>query len=159
MGWVEDQLDFLDTDESIWWQSLDINLLAPMRFCRAVLPYMVKQQQGSIVNIASIAGRQPRPMAITYSAAKAGVIAITRSLAVAMTSHNIRVNSVSPGTIDTPQTRGADPKHLGPILAPVTLGRMCRVEDVAAAVLFMASDEVPYIVGQSLNVDGGNCML
>ncbi len=159
IGWVEDQLDFLDTNESMWLNSLDINLLVPMRFCREVLPYMVKQQQGSIVNIASIAGRQPRPLAITYSAAKAGVIAMTRSLAVAMAPHNIRVNSVSPGTIDTPQTRGADPKHLGPILAPVTLGRMGWPEDIAAAVMFIASDEAPYIVGQSLNVDGGNCML
>ena len=158
IGWVE-IVPFLETDEAIWRKSLDLNLLIPLRFCREVLPYMVKQQYGRIVNIASIAARQPRPMAVAYSAAKAGVIAMTRSLAVAMAPYNIRVNSVSPGTIATAQTKGSDPKHLDPILKPVTLGRLGEPEEVAVAVLFMASDEASYIVGQGLNVDGGNSML
>jgi len=83
IGWNE-AIPFLETDEALWRWSIDINLLVPLRFCHAVLPHMVKQKYGRVVNIASIAGRQPRPHAVAYSAAKAGVIAITRSLAVAM---------------------------------------------------------------------------
>ena len=158
IGWNE-CISFLETDEALWRTSLDINLLIPMRFCRAVLPYMVKQQYGRVVNIASIAGRQPRPMAVTYSAAKAGVIAITRSLAVAMAPHNIRVNCIAPALIETELLRQNTPELLGPILNQTTLGRYCKPEEIAEAVLFFASDEASYIVGQSLHVDGGNCML
>ena len=158
IGWNE-CISFLETDEALWRTSLDINLLIPMRFCRAVLPYMVKQQYGRVVNIASIAGRQPRPMAVTYSAAKAGVIAITRSLAVAMAPHNIRVNCIAPALIETELLRQNTPELLGPILKQTTLGRYCKPEEIAEAVLFFASDEASYIVGQSLHVDGGNCML
>ena len=158
IGWNE-CISFLETDEALWRTSLDINLLIPMRFCRAVLPYMVKQQYGRVVNIASIAGRQPRPMAVTYSAAKAGVISITRSLAVAMAPHNIRVNCIAPALIETELLRQNTPELLGPILNQTTLGRYCKPEEIAEAVLFFASDEASYIVGQSLHVDGGNCML
>ena len=158
IGWNE-CISFLETDEALWRTSLDINLLIPMRFCRAVLPYMVKQQYGRVVNIASIAGRQPRPMAVTYSAAKAGVISITRSLAVAMAPHNIRVNCIAPALIETELLRQNTPDLLGPILKQTTLGRYCKPEEIAEAVLFFASDEASYIVGQSLHVDGGNCML
>ena len=76
-----------------------------------------------------------------------------------MAPDNIRVNSVSPCTIDTGLLKQEDPRHLEPILKQVTLGRLSQPEEVAAAVLFLASDDVSYIVGQSLRVDGGNCML
>lgn len=159
IGWNE-SIPFLESDEALWCKSLDINLLVPMRLCHAVLPHMIKQKSGRVVNISSIAGRQPRPYALAYSAAKAGVIAITRSLAVAMAPYNIRVNSVAPAIIDTQLLREqAPPEHLGPIMKQSTLGRLGQPEEVAAAVLFMASDEASYIVGQTLNADGGNCML
>ena len=159
IGWNE-SIPFLESDEALWYKSLDINLLVPMRLCHAVLPNMIKQKSGRVVNISSIAGRQPRPYALAYSAAKAGVIAITRSLAVAMAPYNIRVNSVAPAIIDTQLLREqAPPEHLGPILKQSTLGRLGQPEEVAAAVLFMASDEASYIIGQTLNADGGNCML
>jgi NAD(P)-dependent dehydrogenase (short-subunit alcohol dehydrogenase family) len=159
IGWNE-SIPFLESDEALWYKSLDINLLVPMRLCHAVLPHMIKQKSGRVVNISSIAGRQPRPYALAYSAAKAGVIAITRSLAVAMAPYNVRVNSVAPAIIDTQLLREqAPPEHLGPIMKQSTLGRLGQPEEVAAAVLFMASDEASYIVGQTLNADGGNCML
>ena len=159
IGWNE-SVPFLDTDEALWYKSLEINLVVPLRFCHTVLPHMVKQKSGRVVNIASIAGRQPRPRALVYSAAKAGVIAITRSLAVAMAPHNIRVNCVAPAIVDTQLLKEqAPPEHLGPILQQSTLGRVGQPEEIAAAVLFMASDEASYILGQTLNADGGNCML
>ena len=159
IGWNE-SIPFLETDEELWYKSLEINLLVPIRFCHTVLPHMVKQKSGRVVNIASIAGRQPRPYALVYSAAKAGVIAITRSLAVAMAPHNIRINCVAPAIVDTQLLREqAPPEHLGPILKQSALGRLGQSEEIAAAVLFMASDEASYILGQTLNADGGNCML
>jgi len=150
---------FLETDEALWRKILDINLLVPFRFCRVVLPYMVNQRFGRIVNIASIAGRQPRPLAVDYSAAKAGVIAMTRSLAVAMAPYNIRINSVCPGVTDAGLSKRVDPKHFGPILKSTAIGRVAKAEEVTAAVLFLASDEASYILGQSIHVDGGSCML
>ena len=120
---------------------------------------MVKQKYGRVVNIASIAARQPRPMAVAYSAAKAGVVAMTRSLAVAMAPYNIRVNCIAPALIETELLRQNTPELIGPILKQTALGRYCQPEEIAAAVLFFASDEASYIVGQSLHVDGGNCML
>ena len=96
---------------------------------------------------------------MAYSAAKAGVISITRSLAVAMAPYNIRVNCVAPAMIETDLLKQSAPEHIEPILKQTTLRRLCQPEEVAAAVLFLASDEASYIVGQSLHVDGGNCML
>ena len=150
---------FLESDEEIWRKTFDLNLLVPFRFCRVVLPYMVKQQYGRIVNIASIAGRQPRPLAVDYSAAKAGVIAITRSLAVAMAPYNIRINCVCPGITDTDLSKRVDPRHLEPIAKATAIGRIAKPEEITAAVMFLASDEASYVLGQSISVDGGNCML
>ena len=112
-----------------------------------------------IVNIASTAGRQPRPFGLAYGAAKAGVISVTRSLAVAMAPHNIRVNCVVPGTIDTEALKKLLPETVKDSLRRVALGRLGQPEEVARAVLFLASDDASYITGQSLGVDGGNEML
>ena len=156
-------IPFLETDEAHWHRMLGINLIVPLRFCHLVLPYMLKQQYGRIVNISSIAGRQPRPEGVIYSAAKAGVISMTRSLAVAMAPHNIRVNCVSPGTIETAlarQLRHDRPEYVEDLMTKkVALGRFGQPEEVAAVVLFLASDESSYMVGQSVSVDGGNNML
>ena len=158
LGWSE-SVPFLESDEALWRKVLDLNLMSTLLCCHAVLPYMMKQQYGRIVNIASIAGRQPRPMAVAYGAAKAGVISVTKSLAVAMAPYNIRVNCVAPGPMDTDLIRQLRPEHAEAILRRVTLGRWGQPEEVANAVLFLASDEAMYIVGQTLTVDGGNNML
>jgi NAD(P)-dependent dehydrogenase (short-subunit alcohol dehydrogenase family) len=158
LGWSE-SVPFLESDEALWRKVLDLNLISMLLCCHAVLPYMIKQQYGRIVNIASIAGRQPRPMAVAYGAAKAGVISVTKSLAVAMAPYNIRVNCIAPGPMDTDLIRQLRPEHAEAILRRVTLGRWGQPEEVANAVLFLASDEASYIVGQTLTVDGGNNML
>jgi len=158
LGWSE-SVPFLESDEALWRKVLDLNLMSTLLCCHAVLPYMMKQQYGRIVNIASIAGRQPRPMAVAYGAAKAGVISVTKSLAVAMAPYNIRVNCIAPGPMDTDLIRQLRPEHAEAILRRVTLGRWGQPEEVADAVLFLASDEAMYIVGQTLAVDGGNNML
>ena len=143
------------------WDSI-INVHLKGHFCciKAAISEMVKQQSGRIINFSSrsAAGGGGN---LAYSAAKAGVIAITRSLAVAMAPYNIRVNCVAPGTVETGLLKQAQvtPEHLEPILKQITLGRLSQPEEIAPAVLFMASDEASYILGQSLHVDGGNCML
>ncbi|HEY50304.1 MAG TPA: SDR family oxidoreductase [Dehalococcoidia bacterium] len=158
VGWT-DTLPFLETDEMRWRRVIDMNLICTMNFCHVVLPHMIKRKYGRIVNIASIAGRQARPLAVAYGAAKAGVISVTKSLAVAMAPHNIRVNCVAPGVMDTPLLKKLSPDHIRPILAQVALQRAAQPEEVAEAVLFLASDEASYVVGQTLTVDGGNEML
>jgi len=158
LGWSE-SVPFLESDEALWRKVLDLNLISMLLCCHAVLPYMIKQQYGRIVNIASIAGRQPRPMAVAYGAAKAGVISVTKSLAVAMAPYNIRVNCIAPGPMDTDLIRQLKPEHAEAILKQVTLERWGQPEEVAAAILFLASNEASYIVGQTLTVDGGNNML
>ncbi len=158
VGWT-DTLPFLETDEKRWRRVIDMNLICTMNFCQAVLPHMISRKYGRIINIASIAGRQARPLAVAYGAAKAGVISLTKSLAVITAPYNIRVNSVAPGAMDTPLLKELSPEHIQPILAQVALQRPAQPEEVAEAVLFMASDEASYIVGQTLTVDGGNEML
>lgn len=154
-----ESLPFLEADEAIWRKVLDLNLMAPLFFCHSVLPYMVGQKYGRIVNVASTAGRQPRPFGVAYGAAKAGVISITKSLAVAMAPYNIRVNCIVPGTIDTKALKLLRPEVVEASLSRVALGRLGQPEEVASAALYLASDEASYIVGQSLGVDGGNEML
>ncbi len=164
IGFVK-TIPFLETDETFWQQSIELNLTVGLRFCHLVLPHMVEQQYGRVVNISSIAGRNPRPMAVLYSVTKAGVIAMTRSLAVAMAPYNIRINCVAPATIETPITkenRQKDPKFdefLEELTKSIVLKRWGRPEEVADVVLFLASDESTYMVGQTLSVDGGSCML
>ena len=158
VGWT-DTLPFLETDEERWRRVIDLNLICTMNFCHVVLPHMIEKKYGRVVNIASIAGRQARPLAVAYGAAKAGVISVTKSLAVAMAPHNIRVNCVAPGAMDTPLLKTFSPEHTQPILEQTALKRPAQPEEVAEAVLFLASDEASYVVGQTLNVDGGNEML
>jgi len=153
---------FLETHEEDWVRDLDVNLLVPLRFCHAVLPYMINQNYGRIVNIASNAGRQPRPGALLYGAAKAGVISMTKSLAVAMAPHNIRVNAVCPGATDTPrlqQTRRENPAYIEYVIEGTPLGRLGEPKEIAAMVMFLASDDASYVQGQSISVCGGNLML
>ena len=154
---------FLETTEMNWRQDLDFNLMIPLRLCRHVLPNMVKQQYGRVVNIGSIAGRQPRPLLVTYSAAMAGLISVTRSLAVAMAPYNIRVNGICTGLTEDPMhqefIRSADSSFIETLKSNITLGRWGRAEEVAAVALFLASDDASYMIGQNISVDGGNNML
>jgi len=153
---------FMETDEPIWRHSIELNLMVPLRFCAVVLPYMIKQNSGNIVSISSGSARQAVPLAVVYSAAKAGVIAMSRSLASAMAKHNIRLNCVLPGTVATPEFKRAyeaNPAHIDNLLKQVTLGRPGKPEEVAAAVLFLASDDSSFMTGQAISCDGGRVML
>ena len=151
---------FIEQTEDFWDRMIELNLKSTISLCHAVLDTMIKQKYGKIINTAAIAGRIGGPKMAVYSAVKGGVIAFTKALALEMAPYNINVNCVSPGPIDTPGFNkifvGEDRKHVPDI---VPLGRVGLPQEVASAVLYLASDEAAFITGQTLAVDGGATMV
>ncbi|HET8552310.1 MAG TPA: 3-oxoacyl-ACP reductase FabG [Gammaproteobacteria bacterium] len=142
-----------------WAEVLDTNLGAIYRLSRACLRGMMKARHGRIVNIASVVGLSGNPGQTNYSAAKAGMLGFTKSLAREVASRDITVNAVAPGFIDTEMTQALTEAQREPMLAQVPLHRLGRPEDVAAAVRFLASPEAAYITGETLHVNGGMLMV
>ncbi|MGI9523198.1 MAG: L-iditol 2-dehydrogenase [Hyphomicrobiaceae bacterium] len=150
-------------------RQFDVNVGGTIFAIQSVVPIMQKRGGGSIVNLASQAGRRGEPNITIYCSTKAAVISITQSLALELASDNIRVNGIAPGVIDTPMWDIVDAKFAEYENKPigqkkrevgeaVPLGRMGRPEDVADPCVFLASDEARYVTAQTLNVDGGNWM-
>lgn len=146
-----------DVDDDEWDRVLDINLRGYFYTCRAVLPYMVAAGAGRIVNISSIHGIRGTGAAVTYCASKGGVENLTKQLAVEYAPHNIRVNAVAPGTIRTAMCKPflETPEIRTEYERRTLLPRLGVPEDVAHAVLYLASHESSYVVGHTLVVDGG----
>ena len=138
-----------------WDATFDLNLKSVLLVCKYAVPEMIRNGGGTIVNNASMAAYQSHPL-YAYSASKAGVIALTRCLAVGLAGHNIRVNCVAPGFMDTPMVAPImDEKRIRLVQERVPLGRHGRAEETAYTVLFLASPEASYITGQTIPVDGG----
>jgi 3-oxoacyl-[acyl-carrier protein] reductase len=141
-----------------WDLVLKINLNGAFLCTQAVLPSMMKNRWGRIVNIASVVGQAGSAGQANYAASKAGLIGLTKSLAQEMASRNITVNAVAPGYIATDMTKVLADDVKEKILASVPLGRMGKPEDIAAAVKFLASEDASYITGHVLAVNGGMYM-
>ena len=141
-----------------WDAVIDTDLKSVFRLSRAVLRGMMKARAGRIISITSVVGSSGNPGQINYSAAKAGIAGLTRSLAREIGSRAITVNCVAPGFIDTDMTRALPEAQRGQLLAQIPLGRLGRPEDVAAAVLFLASPGASYITGATVHVNGGMYM-
>jgi NAD(P)-dependent dehydrogenase (short-subunit alcohol dehydrogenase family) len=156
---VFDLLSHEETSLDVWQRTMDINLMGPYLVTWAVKPGMIERGFGRIVNIASIAGLRPRPTAIAYAASKAGLISFTQSLAEALAPHNIRVNAVAPGLIDTEIISGVGQERIDAIVQSTPLGRIGQSDDIADAVLFLLSDRSKFVTGQTLVVCGGRVML
>jgi NAD(P)-dependent dehydrogenase (short-subunit alcohol dehydrogenase family) len=146
-----------ETDDATWATLLDVNLTGVFRMTRAVVPQMLKQGRGAIVNISSVASLVGIPGAPAYAATKGGVDALTRALAIDYAKDGIRCNIVNPGLIDTPMAAPlmANPDMLQPILNHYALRRPGTPEEVANMVLYLASDEAGWVTGGTFTIDGG----
>lgn len=141
-----------------WDDVLSTNLTGAFRVSKAVLRGMMKAKDGRIINIASVIGVTGNAGQANYAAAKAGIIGFSKSLAKEIGSRNITVNVVAPGFIDTDMTRVLPEDQRAALLGQIPLGRLGEVQDIAAAVLFLASDAGAYITGETLHVNGGMLM-
>ena len=156
-GITRDTLAMRMKDED-WAAVIDTNLSAVFRMSRAVLRGMMKAKHGRVVNITSVVGASGNAGQANYAAAKAGVAGMTRALARELGSRNITVNCVAPGFIDTDMTRGLNEAQTEGLLAQIPLGRLGQADEVAAAVVFLASAAGSYVSGATLHVNGGMFM-
>ncbi len=150
---------FMRMSDEEWQKVLDINLTATMRLCRAVMRPMMKARWGRIVNITSVVGVTGNPGQANYAASKAGMIGFTKSVAAEVASRGITANCVAPGFIETAMTDKLNEKQREGILGAIPAGRMGSGEEIASAVLYLASAEAGYITGQTLHVNGGMAMI
>ncbi len=141
-----------------WDAVLATNLTSVFRLSKACVKKMMKDRRGRIVNITSIVGLTGNPGQVNYSAAKAGMLGFTKSLAREVASRNITVNAVAPGFIDTDMTRVLNADQRAALQAQIPLGRLGSADDIAAAVLFLVSPGGSYITGETLHVNGGMYM-
>ncbi|TCV90067.1 3-oxoacyl-ACP reductase FabG [Sulfurirhabdus autotrophica] len=141
-----------------WDDIMDTNLKSVFRLSRAVLRAMMKARSGRIISIASVVGVMGNAGQTNYSAAKAGIIGFSKSLAREVGSRNITVNCVAPGFIDTDMTRALPEAQRDALKAHIPLGKLGQVEDIAAAVVFLASPQAGYVTGTTLHVNGGMYM-
>jgi NAD(P)-dependent dehydrogenase (short-subunit alcohol dehydrogenase family) len=147
----------LETDEQAWNRVLSINLTGTYLCCRAVLPHMIRQGGGSIINVASTVGAHDAcANAVAYVTSKGGVTLFTRAMAIDHAKQGVRVNALVPGATDTPMIRNAlTPEALEALAASHPIGRLGRPEELAKAVLFLASDDASFVTGTAMYVDGG----
>ncbi len=171
---MQGTIAIIDRTEEEWDGNYELNLKSQVLMCRAVVPHLVKQKSGKVVNIASASARTPSMMLVCYATAKAGVVHYTRLLARELAKDNINVNCVCPGIIYTPlwekaaaklmevlQMKDMTPREFfeRTLIPGVPLGREQTPEDIGNAVLFLASDEAKNITGHTLDVDGGSAFV
>ena len=138
-----------------WHRMIDVTLSGAFYCTRGVLPYMIHQKQGSIINISSIWGVTGASCEVAYSASKAGLIGFTKALAKELAPSGVTVNAVSPGLIDTKMNSHLSEDDIKTLCDEIPVGRMGKDEEVAHTVLFLASDGASYITAQNITVDGG----
>ncbi|MEA2780809.1 MAG: 3-oxoacyl-[acyl-carrier protein] reductase [Rhodospirillaceae bacterium] len=157
-GLTRDMIAIRLGDED-WGKVLEVNLTAGFRLARACLRTMLRRRWGRIIGIGSIVGQTGNPGQANYAAAKAGMVGMSKALAAEVAARNITVNVVAPGFIDTAMTAGLSDPIKQRLLELVPAKRLGRPEDVAAAVVYLASEEAAYVTGQTLHVNGGMAMI
>jgi 3-oxoacyl-[acyl-carrier protein] reductase len=157
-GVTRDNL-FLRMKDEEWDTVMAVNLTASFRLMRSAVKGMMRRRYGRIVSIGSVVGTTGNPGQGNYAASKAGLIGMSKALGAEVASRNITVNVVAPGFIESPMTDSLTDKQKDAILGTVPMGRLGTGRDVAAAVLYLASEEAAYITGQTLHVNGGMAMI
>ncbi|BAI72312.1 3-oxoacyl-[acyl-carrier-protein] reductase [Azospirillum sp. B510] len=157
-GLTRDQIAMRLKDED--WQSvIDVNLTAAFRLSRAAMRGMMKRRWGRIINITSVVGVTGNPGQANYAASKAGLIGMSKSLAAELASRNITVNCVAPGFIATAMTDALNDEQKQKLLPAIPAGRMGQSDEIAAGVVYLASEEAAYVTGQTLHINGGMAMI
>ena len=157
-GITRDQL-FMRMSYDEWQSVLDVNLTSTMRLCRGVMRPMMKARWGRIINISSIVGATGNPGQANYAASKAGMVGMTKSIAYEVASRGITANAIAPGFIATAMTDKLTDEQKEKINVQIPAARMGQPEEIAAAVLYLASPEAAYVTGATLHVNGGMAML
>ena len=157
-GITRDNL-FMRMSEEEWQSVLDVNLTATFRLCKGVMRGMMKGRWGRIINISSVVGATGNPGQANYAASKAGMVGMTKSLAYEVASRGITANAVAPGFIETAMTDKLNDDQKTAIMGQIPAGRMGSAGEIAAAVVFLASNEAGYVTGTTLHVNGGMAML
>jgi 3-oxoacyl-[acyl-carrier protein] reductase len=157
-GLTRDTLALRMKDDD-WQTVLDIDLTAPFRLARAALKGMLRRRAGRIISIGSVVGATGNPGQVNYAAAKAGLAGMTKALAQEVGSRGITVNLVAPGFVATAMTNNLPEAQRAKLTEAIPLGRLGQPADIAAAVLYLASDEAAWVTGATLHVNGGMAML
>jgi len=157
-GITRDQL-FMRMSDDEWQSVIDVNLTSAMRLCRGVMRPMMKARWGRIINVSSIVGATGNPGQANYAASKAGLVGMTKSIAYEVASRGITANAVAPGFIATAMTDKLNDDQKETINKQIPAARMGSAEEIAAAVLYLASPEAGYVTGATLHVNGGMAML
>jgi 2-dehydro-3-deoxy-L-rhamnonate dehydrogenase (NAD+) len=144
-----------ELEPAVWRQVLEINLVAPFLLSRAIVPQMLKQGYGRIVNVASVAGKEGNPNASHYSASKAGLIALTKSLAKELATRNILVNCVTPAAARTEMFAQMTPAHIEFMLSKIPMNRFVQPQEIAALICWLASEECSFSTGGVFDISGG----
>ena len=144
-----------ELDAQVWRRVIEVNLVGPFLTCRAVVPQMLKQGYGRIVNIASVAGKEGNPNASHYSASKAGLIGLTKSLGKELATKNILVNAVTPAAAKTEIFDSMSQQHIDYMLGKIPMGRFLEVQEMAAMVSWLASEECSFSTGAVFDITGG----
>jgi 3-oxoacyl-[acyl-carrier protein] reductase len=144
-----------DLDPAVWRRVIEVNLIAPYLTCRHVVPAMLKQRYGRIVNIASVAGKEGNPNASHYSASKAGLIALTKALAKEVAKDGVLVNAITPAVARTAMFAQMTQAHIDYMLGKIPMGRFVEVGEIAAMVAWLASEDCSFSTGAVFDLTGG----